>query len=273
MLRLMKSLVDHTQRLRLHQVNRRVPYGAMVHAKKRTRGVFFLSLTCVALLGLWGINRLSHTTPFALKTIVLTSPSRHLSQAALENYLRSFYGRNLFTLSLDEVRATVERIPWVCEVKIRRLFPNSLEVSMVEHEPVALILLDQLYYLSRAGLLIKQTGSGDNLDFPVVSGIRREMLESYPDYYRTLCKQIAGFVVAMKAVDFYQRYGLSELKLDAAGYWHLVTQKKPLEFILGQKLGPEWIEQMVFATREIRRAGMNFKSLDLRGGTRVVAKL
>ena len=42
-----------------------------------------------------------------------------------------------FTLNLPQVRSAFEKLPWVREVKLRRRWPDRLEVSVTEHVPLA----------------------------------------------------------------------------------------------------------------------------------------
>jgi cell division protein FtsQ len=44
---------------------------------------------------------------------------------------------NFFSLDLEEVRGTLERLPWVRKVELRRVWPAGLEVNIEEHHPVA----------------------------------------------------------------------------------------------------------------------------------------
>ena len=42
-----------------------------------------------------------------------------------------------FTLSLADARASLQRVPWVKSVALRRQWPDRLEITVVEHEPLA----------------------------------------------------------------------------------------------------------------------------------------
>src|SRR5262245_14563683 len=46
-------------------------------------------------------------------------------------------GGNFFAADLAEVRASVERLPWVRRVAVRRVWPGALEVTVEEHVALA----------------------------------------------------------------------------------------------------------------------------------------
>jgi cell division protein FtsQ len=67
--------------------------------------------------------------------------------------------RNIFTVSLEQRRAELERLPWVAHATVMRLLPNRMRVSVVERTPVAFVRQG-----SRIGLV---DGNGVLLDMPV----------------------------------------------------------------------------------------------------------
>ena len=66
--------------------------------------------------------------------------------------------RNIFTVSLAERRAELERLPWVEHATVMRLLPDRLRVSIVERTPVAFVRQG-----NHIGLV---DGSGVLLDMP-----------------------------------------------------------------------------------------------------------
>ena len=44
---------------------------------------------------------------------------------------------NFFSLNLEMVRGTLEKLPWVRKVEVRRIWPARLEVKVEEHRPAA----------------------------------------------------------------------------------------------------------------------------------------
>ena len=51
---------------------------------------------------------------------------------------------NFFSTDLDSVRQLFETVPWVRQVQVRRIWPNTLHVQIEEHQPLALWNEDQM---------------------------------------------------------------------------------------------------------------------------------
>jgi cell division protein FtsQ len=85
----------------------------------------------------------------------------HVTRAQLLGIFGEDVDRNIFTVSLDERRAQLERLPWVAHATVMRLLPNRMRVSIVERTPVAFVRQG-----SRIGLV---DGNGVLLDMPVGS--------------------------------------------------------------------------------------------------------
>jgi cell division protein FtsQ len=73
---------------------------------------------------------------FPVSQVELKGNLKHTTQAEIEAALPRVAG-NFFAADLAEVRAGVERLPWVRRVAVRRVWPDRLEVSVEEHVALA----------------------------------------------------------------------------------------------------------------------------------------
>ena len=64
---------------------------------------------------------------------------------------------------------------------MQRSFPNQVVIRVVEREARAIIDLGFLYYVDKAGEVFKMLDAGDQLDYPVITGIDRQYLLDNPD--------------------------------------------------------------------------------------------
>ena len=83
----------------------------------------------------------------------------HVTRAQLLGIFGGDVERNIFTVSLEQRRAGLERLPWVAHATVMRLLPNRMRVTIVERTPVAFVRQG-----SRIGLV---DGNGVLLDMPV----------------------------------------------------------------------------------------------------------
>lgn len=72
-----------------------------------------------------------------VRHVVFSGPLEHIRRGEIERVLPSTLRGNFFSLNLETVRGSLETLPWVRKVEVRRIWPASLEVSIEEHRPAA----------------------------------------------------------------------------------------------------------------------------------------
>jgi cell division protein FtsQ len=73
---------------------------------------------------------------FPVNSVEITGALKNTTRAQIETALPRATG-NFFAVDLAEVRAGVERLPWVRHVAVRRVWPGRLEVIVEEHVALA----------------------------------------------------------------------------------------------------------------------------------------
>ena len=96
-----------------------------------------LALVAVALLGAGALLSLDALRALPVERIVVGGKLEHLRQEALRDALATELGDGLLFLDLAALRARVEALPWVYRAELRRRFPDTLEVRVVEQVPIA----------------------------------------------------------------------------------------------------------------------------------------
>lgn len=163
-----------------------------VHAKTRTSKktkarrslvVVFLTAVLIGLLyGLWvgvryaGSLFFSRNPKFELREFDISSDGR-LSRSRLREYAGVQPGTNLFTVDLDDLRDSLEEVPLIESVTIRRDLPDRLEVQVTERTAVAQIRWKPRtmpFLVDRHGIVLPATRSGRAL--PLIDGLELERL-------------------------------------------------------------------------------------------------
>lgn len=149
-------------------------------AAARSHGPVLLKvlLTTLATVGLaWGAYegwRWAHTSPrFALTDVVYRGTER-ASGSELSRLAALTPGLNLFALDVDAAERALAAHPWVKSVRVIRRLPSRLEIVVVEHSPIAVLALGELYLVDEDGAPFKRLSPQDGLDLPLVTGIDRE---------------------------------------------------------------------------------------------------
>ena len=99
----------------------------------------------------------------------------HLTRAQLLSIFGGDVERNIFTVSLAERRAELERLPWVEHATVMRLLPNRMRVSITERTPVAFVRQgNHIGLVDANGVLLDMptdAPANTHYSFPVVTGI------------------------------------------------------------------------------------------------------
>lgn len=73
---------------------------------------------------------------FVIDQLKLKGRFVHLQAKAVEETVLRHKTGNFFSVNLDEIQYQVEQMRWVDSAEVRREWPNTLTVTVVEHKPV-----------------------------------------------------------------------------------------------------------------------------------------
>jgi len=85
---------------------------------------------------------------------------------------------NLLALRPALVEQALRAHPWIAKAELERRWPNRIALRLTERIPLALVQLEDLYYIDRSGSLFKPSSPSDPHDFPVITGLSRECFSS-----------------------------------------------------------------------------------------------
>jgi cell division protein FtsQ len=133
---------------------------------------------------------------------------RYVSRDVLEQVVADQITKGFFEVDVEAVRAASRALPWVREASVRRVWPDSLHVAIVEREPVARWNAD--FLLEADGSLFEPHGKASRLALVQLYGpeeSEREVLAAFARF-RTVLGPLGG--------------GIDSLRLHERGGWRLV---------------------------------------------------
>jgi cell division protein FtsQ len=74
---------------------------------------------------------------FPVREVTVAHALQKTTREDIESALHGRIRGNFFAVSGDEVRAGIEKLPWVRRASVRRVWPDRLEVSIEEHVALA----------------------------------------------------------------------------------------------------------------------------------------
>jgi len=132
--------------------------------------LFFLALGGLSLTFVSGYQFLSSSPYFRLDNIVVAGVKDDLGQELIK--MSGVTKRDsLLSLNAATIKRNIEAHPWVRSVLLKKEFPRTLEITAECEEPVAIVLLDKMYFLGTQGKIFKEVGRDDAVDFPVITGL------------------------------------------------------------------------------------------------------
>ncbi len=104
---------------------------------------------------------------------VTITGNRHLSPGEVSALIEDLKGQNILLTDLARWRERVLASSWVAEVSLRRRLPSTLEIDLVEREPVGIARLgSELYLVDATGAVIDEFGPRyANFSLPIVDGL------------------------------------------------------------------------------------------------------
>jgi cell division protein FtsQ len=162
--------------------------GQSRNAKRRRRenkrvwpGILWFSLGLAGLAGI-GVGmvflyyQLLTSTFFCIKDInnIEITGTQRFSRSQILEMAHLDARTNLLALKPAQVEHALMTHPWIAKAELSRHWPNHLTLRLTERIPLALVQLEDLYYIDKTGSLFKPSSPSDPHDFPVITGLSRE---------------------------------------------------------------------------------------------------
>ena len=240
---------------------------------KLSFGLLLISMLSFGLY--WMRDRLYHSSRFDV-AITEINGLQNISQNQVLVKIRELQqpDRNLMRLDLDRLRRSLELIPWVKTVVVRRVLPDKLMIDIEEREPVAFARVAQgTLLIDGEGILLEN--NPENLsqpDFPVILGMESGYV---PEVLRRNRERIALYQQLMRSLN---RGGaglsrdLSEVHLQDPGNVSVILNGDTVLVYLGRDGFQEKFRRYLAASKELKKKYRNLDSVDLRYRDQVVIK-
>jgi len=201
----------------------------------------------------WGATAWAVRQPvFAFHHVVIDGPLLRANPAHLQAVLREEVKGTFFTMRLADARSSLQRVPWVRRVALRRQWPDRLEVEVTEHQPLA--RWNDSALISSEGEVFSADFDGELPQFTGPDGTAAEVAAQY-----------RAFVAALEPTG----RAINAIRRSPRGGWQLVAGgNPPLTIELGRTEPGERLARFVAHYRQtldvLSRAGARVDYADLR---------
>lgn len=177
----------------------------------------------IALLG-WGLARLKDPATLPISKIRVQGTFVHLDENRLRRTVTEKVSQGFFGVDIDAVKQQVEQLPWVAQASVRRIWPDTLGIKVVEQIPLARWAKGGL--VNGAGQIFRPLVSSYPPGLPLFSG-PQDMLGVIGKQYRQDSALLAGMGLGIRAVHMSLRRALT---LDLT-----LPSNRSIELVLGRK--------------------------------------
>lgn len=140
-----------------------------------------LGLTVLVVLGALASTSVVNARLLAVDDVAVQG-NRRLSIGEINKLIGGVRGQSLLLVDLQQFRARLLESRWVASVTVRRILPSTIDVRIVERDPVAVARLgQQLYLVDEGGVIIDAYGPQySDFDLPIVDGMGTTATGSQP---------------------------------------------------------------------------------------------
>ncbi|MFW2373001.1 MAG: cell division protein FtsQ/DivIB [Gammaproteobacteria bacterium] len=205
------------------------------------------------LVGGWQLlqNTLKELDVLPIENVYIEGEFKYLSHEQLKLKAMPYVSGGFFTVDLKRLRNHLMILPWVEDVSIRRQWPDSLQLRVIEKQPVAYWGVDQL--LSSRAVLFKPEILDRSMSLPKISGPQGQ----HEVMFRELGRLQAWLAESALRI--------RKLEQDERRSWS-VTMESGLELRLGRKMRHERIQrfssayqkQLIKQVKQIRHVDMRY---------------
>ena len=179
---------------------------------------------------------------------------------------------NLFTLRLKKMIKRLELHPWIEQVKVRKVFPNKIWIQIEERKPIAILQLEELYYIDTKGVIFSPVGDGDKYNYPFLTGLTRQALEKDPIEAKHLIVKALEFLRIVDKEKIFPPEEISEIHMEKAFGIQYFTKTEGVEVRMGWEHFGEKLRRLSIIWSDLRKRGLSAVSIDCSDLRRMVVK-
>ncbi len=180
---------------------------------------------------------------------------------------------NLFSVKLKEVVKRLESHPWIEQVRVRKVFPHKIVIQVEERKPMAIIQLEELYYIDTRGEIFTPVGDRDEYNYPYVTGLTRRAFEKDPVEAKRLIDKALELLRVVNQGKTLPLGEISEIHMEKAFGIHYFTKTEGVEVKMGWEDFEEKMRRLPLIWSDLRRRGLSAVSIDCSDLTQMVVRM
>jgi len=204
---------------------------------------------------------------------VTVQGNRRLSTGEVEALIGGIRGESLLMVDLIKCQSQLMGSPWVQSVTVRRVLPSTIDIRIVERDPVAIARLGQQLYLVEAAGVV-QGGYGpqySDFDLPIVDGMGAGASAQGEAIDPARAQLAARFLSALSGRTELRR-SISQVDVSRENNVVVLLESDTAQIYLGDDQFVERLRTYLEIRPTLLERMPDIDYVDLRFGQRVIAK-
>jgi cell division protein FtsQ len=240
--------------------------------KKAIRVAFELVLVSFFLfLGHWSYVHLLEAPFFRVRKVEVEGCQR-IARETILSFTKMEDMRSLFTVSLREIAKPIESHPWIEHVRVRKVFPNRIFIRIEERKPIAILQLEELYYIDTKGVIFSPVGDRDEYNYPILTGMTRQLLEKDSAEAKGLIMKALELLMIAERGRNFPLHEMSEIHMDKTLGIKCFTRDEGVEVKIGWGDFEEKLRRLSPIWADLQKRGIAPASIDCSDLRRMVVK-
>lgn len=198
-----------------------------------------------------------------------------LNKQIYEATLGDIIGRKPNELNLRDLSELIESHPYVKAARISHQYPRTLQIEIIERQPIALLQTEPMVMLDSEGFVLPDINNLGNFDLPILTNFNSEM-DLYPSGQKALSIKVQECIDWLSKIqtNYITLYdNLSEMKMTSSNEMELVLADQSTEIYLGQDNLWERISVLKLFEKKLSPNRISdFSYLDMRFENQIIAK-
>ncbi len=111
----------------------------------------------------------------------------NVNETKFKNKINKFFGESLFFFNSKELKKIASEFNFIKEIKIKKIYPDTLNIILKENEPIAILIENnRKILLLEMGNTISNYRADKTINLPLVSG--KNAKKNFYNFYETLKK-------------------------------------------------------------------------------------
>jgi cell division septal protein FtsQ len=230
--------------------------------KKTIRVAFqLLLLAFFFFIGHWVYDHLLGDPYFRVREVEVEG-GRNIPKETLLSLTMMGGMPNLFSINLKEVVKRLESHPWIEQVRVRKVFPNKILIQIEERKPIAIIQLEELYYIDTKGEIFSPLGDRDKYNYPYLTGLTRQVLEKNPVEAKRLITKALELLRIVDREKVPPLDEISEIHMEKIFGIQCFTKAEGVEVKMGWEDFGEKLKRLSLIWSDLRKRGLSATTID-----------